>query len=254
MNWNTYKLRCHSVGNIIPARPNGELNKTGMSKLREIYDKEIHGIDSWVENAYVEKGILMEDEGILLYSRLNNKFCVKNTERFSNEYIQGEPDIIVDSVIDIKCSFNSDTFPKTDDIGDLKAKKQYLYQLTGYMALTGLKTSKLAYCLIDTPPRIIEKHLRKDDWQLNIYTDGGELRPEAYNYAVNTISKHTYSEEGADEAYEYFGLDIRRMSAWKARKDEDRLRVYDIEWSDETYQNIIDYVDLSRKFLISLDN
>ena len=122
------------------------------------------------------------------------------------------------------------------------------------MALTGLKTSKLAYCLIDTPPRIIEKHLRKDDWQLNLYTDEGELRPEAYNYAVNVISKHTYSEEGADAATEYFGLDIRIMSNWRGRGDKDRLRVYDIDWSDEIYQNIIDYVDLSRKFLISLDN
>ena len=103
----------------------------------------------------MRKGIEVEQESIDLLSLLLKKPFDKNTERFSNQYITGLPDIIDgDEIIDIKSSYDLWTF-----LGNLADKLDSLYywQMQSYMWLTNTKKASIAYCLVNTPDDIIEQ-------------------------------------------------------------------------------------------------
>jgi len=104
---------------------------------------------------------MVEEDSLTLYSRYKKEFFTKNEDYFTNEFIRGTPDIIFhdDSlVIDIKSSWDIFTFFR-NLAGDIKSI--YYWQLQAYMALTGMKRARLAYCLIDTPAPLIHAQKRK---------------------------------------------------------------------------------------------
>ncbi len=105
------------------------------------------------------KGILVEDDSILLINQLEGTSYKKNTELLTNDFLIGIPDIITDDyVIDIKSSWNMDTFVSglTKELPD-----KYYWQMQGYMSLTGASKSEISYCLISTPETLILNEIEK---------------------------------------------------------------------------------------------
>lgn len=108
---------------------------------------------------YTIKGRSMEDESIMLLSRIDNAVYSKNQERFQNDYLTGEPDIIISSqngniekIIDIKSSWDGASL--LSNIGS-PLNPLYFYQVQGYMALTGAKEAEVVYVLVNMPQEII---------------------------------------------------------------------------------------------------
>lgn len=136
-----------------------------------------------ITNKYVKKGLQVEEDSITLYSRLTKIFFKKNEEHLKNDFIQGTPDTFIgesiqkaEVIIDAKSSWDIFTF--------FKAKfsplnKDYYWQGQSYMALTGAKEFRLAYCLIDTPEALINDEKRKFMWQACI-GDENEVTEEVF--------------------------------------------------------------------------
>ena len=157
------KIRASQVGKIMTSsRSKGDvLSKTAKSYLEQLAKEELLGVRSEFSSKYTDKGNLVEDDAIDLVEKVKCEgfFLYKNEEHFSNDYVTGTPDVLTnDLLIDVKSSWNVDTFPMFDK--ELK-NKDYYYQLQTYMWLTGRIESHLCYCLVDTPKFIIKAEVRK---------------------------------------------------------------------------------------------
>jgi hypothetical protein len=92
---------------------------------------------------------MLEDTAIEFYSIAKEiDFMIKNLDHFSDEFMQGTPDLIHDGIVyDFKTSWDAYTFP----LFETEPDKGYWMQLQVYMHLTGLKKARLVYTLQNTP-------------------------------------------------------------------------------------------------------
>ena len=174
------KIRCSAIGKIMTnARSKSEvLSKTCKSYLQELAIEEVFGIRKEFSSKYTDKGKKqVERESIdLAQDVLDVGFMYKNEEHFNNDYLTGTPDVNTDTcLLDVKSSYDASTFPFfAEDIPN----KDYMYQLQGYMALTGKRKSILAYCLVNTPSEIVEDEIRRAHWKHHLIDESDELRAE----------------------------------------------------------------------------
>jgi hypothetical protein len=171
------KIRCSALGKIMtePRSKSEVLSETAKSYIQELFKEKELGIYKDISSRYLDKGIQLEDQAIQFASEvLGWDFVVKNTERFTNDWITGEPDINTDDLLaDIKCSWSGNTFPMFDEV--LK-NKDYYWQLMGYMMLTGKDRSELVYCLLNTPFDIVEDEVRREHWKLHLIEEDLDVR------------------------------------------------------------------------------
>jgi hypothetical protein len=173
-DFSKYKFHPSSLGKIMtPGRNKEDLfGETAKKHLLECWVQETYGRRKDITNKYLEKGIAQEEESITLYSRVTKTFYKKNTEKISNDYLVGTPDLYEGESIlkatkikDIKTSWDIFTFY---DVFHNAVKKDYEWQLQAYMDLTGAKEAGLVYCLVDTPQKHIEDAKRKLSWTLGL--------------------------------------------------------------------------------------
>jgi hypothetical protein len=179
-------VRCSSLGKLMtePRSKSEVLSQTAKSYIEDLFNELEFGYRKEFSSRYTDKGLEMEDEAIQFASeQFDWDFVVKNTERFTNDYITGEPDINTDSLLaDIKCSWSLDTYPMFE--ADLK-NKDYYWQLQGYMWLTGKTEAELVYCLMNTPLQIVEDEVRRAHWKAGLIDEDIDLRHEVqlkHNY------------------------------------------------------------------------
>ena len=160
INWNSVKIRCSSLGSLFTEpqskadKDAGNLSKTAKSHLIEVYARELWGVEKDILTAAMKKGVEMEEEAITLLSRLDKRLYEKNREQAANEFICGHADIIQpEEIIDTKVSWSAFTF--LSNIME-EMDKGYFYQLQGYLWLHNKPKGRISYCLVDTPPNIIQ--------------------------------------------------------------------------------------------------
>ena len=179
-------VRCSSLGKLMtePRSKSEVLSQTAKSYIEDLFNESEFGYRKEFSSRYTDKGLEMEDEAIQFASeQFDWEFVFKNTERFTNDYITGEPDINTDSLLaDIKCSWSLDTYPMFE--ADLK-NKDYYWQLQGYMWLTGKNEAELVYCLMNTPLQIVEDEVRRAHWKAGLIDEDIDLRHEVQ-------TKHNY--------------------------------------------------------------
>jgi hypothetical protein len=153
------------------------LSKTCKSYLEELALEEVYGIRKEFSSRYTDKGNEVERESIdLAQDVLDMGFMYKNTEFFENDFLTGTPDVNTDTcLLDVKSSYDASTFPF---FAEEIPNKDYMYQLQGYMALTGKRKSILAYCLVNTPYDIVEDEIRRAHWKHHLIDESDELRAE----------------------------------------------------------------------------
>lgn len=173
----------------------GNLSETSKGYLRKVYKEVKWGRVSDIQNKYVSKGRMVEEDSITLISSLDKKFYIKNTERLTNDYFTGEPDVFegesilqATKLIDIKSSWNADTFLST--IGET-IEKIYWWQGQCYMDLTGCSEYEVAYCLVDTPQHIINQEKRKLFYEMDVAT---EESPEYLAACAELETNMTFSD------------------------------------------------------------
>lgn len=140
-----------------------ELSDTAKSWVKKLWRKNVKGIEEFLSNKYIEKGLSEEQMGVTLLGRLDGNFYKKNEEHFDNGVFTGTPDIIFgDCVDDVKSSWDLKTFM------DAEMTDLYYGQLQVYMELTGLRKARLRYCLVDTPEKLVDDEKRRVQWKLGI--------------------------------------------------------------------------------------
>lgn len=180
MDFSNTLIRCSSLGYIMTEPRNksdkeaGNLSETAKTHLIDIYVSQKYNRQTDLQNKFIQKGLLVEEDSITLYSRLAKSFFKKNETHLSNDFIKGTPDLFVGDnidtathIIDIKSSWDIFTFFR-NKVSDIN--KNYWWQLQGYMCLTGATKATLAYCLIDTPAILINDEKRKLMWKMGCAT------------------------------------------------------------------------------------
>lgn len=152
MNLSNFKLRASAAGNFAPNGKKEPLAQTTLSYLKQCLKEQIFGKQD-ITTKEMKKGTLLEDEAIdKTITWLNLPFILKNEKQYEDEYFTGTPDLIFeDEIIDIKLSWGVQTFPLFDT--ELP-NKDYFYQMQVYMHLTGKRTARLVYLLLETPPEL----------------------------------------------------------------------------------------------------
>lgn len=154
------------------------LSDTCIEYLMEEYAFRVFrkkSISKEMDIEYTRKGKMCEDDGIDLLSEVENVYYEKNTERVSNEFLSGEPDIYVGEAI-MKAKKITDLKNVWDYPGFLKKinsepENGYKDQLGGYGDITGAGDLEIAYTLVNTPEIIIGDYKRRLFYQMNVATD-----------------------------------------------------------------------------------
>lgn len=234
-------FRCSSLHNLMTEpktkaeKEAGLLSKTTISYLDEFIFSYKYGREKTFSNKYTEKGTETEDLGIHLLNLVQKKMYRKNTERFENGSITGEPDIITkDMIIDIKSCYDWTTFLAKNDI-----PKEYFWQLAGYCLLTGKRKGAIAYVLNNTPLHLIENEF------VSAFYKNGRL-DLTDDEKANITHNHTYSDK-----YVYDGTVMGGY--WNLIKEqhfptseidfieipnEKRLRFYEVEFTDDDFEKL----------------
>jgi hypothetical protein len=211
-----------------------KLSDTCISYLKEVYVYNKYGkepIGGAERSKYTLKGKAVEDESIMMLSRIDSQDYTKNDVRYTNNYLTGEPDIIVSingnsvKIIDIKSSYDFATL-----LSNYGAPLNPLYyaQMQGYMALTGALEAEVAYCLVNMPQTIIEGEKRR------------------VFYAINP----------ATEEDPYYKKQIEHIE-WNMTFDEipieDRLLRFPVPRNDEYISKVYNRIEQCRNWLSEFD-
>lgn len=118
---------------------------------------------------YTDKGLQVENDALdFAAGELGYGMLIKNTERFENDFLTGEPDNIQpDHTLDIKAPWTFATFPTFET----EADAAYWWQGQGYMALTGKSRHRVIYCLMNTPPNVINREVKNQAYRLGLDED-----------------------------------------------------------------------------------
>lgn len=167
MDWSKYEFRCSSLGDIMTNDRSGKgMGQTCISKLIQIWWKEMYNVEKPLSTKHMEKGVLCERDGIDLLSRVvyNGEYLVNNKTRKSNGFVNGECDVFKDDIRkihDTKISWDVETFSKA------ALTKGYEWQGRGYMWLWDCEEFELNPCLISTPDHLVMDELRRLSYYLN---------------------------------------------------------------------------------------
>lgn len=236
VNWQKVLFRCSSLGKIMTEprekdkRERGVLSTTCTSYLDEFADEVEWGTSNDKVSRYITKGLEVEPDSITLYSLFKQSqgeifFTTNVKERLNNEFITGLPDCIVkDKVLDVKSSWDSNTFRKAKN----KINKLYYWQLQGYMALTGLKKATLAYCLIDTPEPLIQDEIKRAAWKSGTIDDSN---PAFQEIEMQIRTNMTFSNRPLHRRVYEVNIEINAEDVAKIYKRVSQCR----NWLEKNY-------------------
>lgn len=200
------------------------LSDSCKTHLCDVYTRVKYGRTEDIKSKYLEKGLLMEEDAITQYSLLTGLMYNKNKVRETNEFIEGEMDFEKDDmVIDTKVNWSIFQFTR---VASRPIKPLYHWQLDGYMWLFGKNKGRLVYSLLDTPEHLIKM----------------EEKRLLYDFV------------GSEEDYNEACIELRRNHIYSDIPIEERVRVFDVERSEERIEKIKSRVKECRIYLNNLNN
>jgi hypothetical protein len=145
-----------SIGKLMTnGRGKNEVGATAKSYIKQVAKENFYGYRSEINNKYIQKGLMQEQDSIDLLNTVRFEGYIKNDVRMVNEYMTGECDIITnDSIIDIKTSWSLDTFPVMSEDG---YDTLYEWQLRAYMMLYDRPKAELIYCMVTTSNELLNE-------------------------------------------------------------------------------------------------
>ncbi len=200
-------------------------NPPQLSKTAESYLKKLFREEKWLRHQqysskYIEKGIREEEASITLLSVIKGVYMRKNTERKSNAYITGEPDIqpvLVDGVktgYDVKTCWDLFTMPFPDEEID----SDYEWQNRGYMELFGADRWVTAYCLVNAPGSLIWREKEKVFYALGSPKEGDDSYVVYLKKCIDIEMNHIfdiaqYYKDNPPSSL-YHDLTIKDLGTW----------------------------------------
>lgn len=245
-------FRASALGHIMPGprEKEGELATGVIIHLIDCFISYKYKRREEIENKFLDKGNAREEDAITLVSRINKTMFKKNSERLSNEFITGEPDIFLgkeikqaDETFDTKCSYSAFTFFRSQK----ELNKMYYWQGMGYMALTGAKKHTVAFCLVNGLPDAIIKEKRNAAWKLNLIdpSQDAQYLKKAKQIEIN----HIFDINSFVKENPHFEFDNSLMEWDYDIPMKERLFTFTFERNDTEIQKIYDRVRVCRKWI-----
>lgn len=249
------KFRCSSLGDLMtpPRAKSDKISKTAKAYLQDLYKEALYGRKKEIESKYLDKGTEVEQQSINLLNQVKYSSYKKNEERFTNDYLTGEPDIITDnSIIDVKSSWSFFTFPFFEE---KIPHQKYFWQIIGYCILTNKTKGQLIYCLSDTPAHEINRELKQLDYKHRILDFEGNILEEHINTASNLIKNHIFSQEGLNNFCNQSSIISRaEVEDFIEIPNHKRVKIFDIECKEEHIEKVNAKMIECRNYLNELAN
>lgn len=219
--FDNYLFHPSQLGLIMTGSKTGEpFGETAKKHLMECWVNMKYGRTRHFTTRYMDKGIMAEEDSIDLYSLVKKKLFEKNTLQVSNDYFTGMPDLYegdsvqkATAIIDLKTSWDIFTFYEVLAKG---LNKIYYWQLQAYMDLTGATTSRLVYCLVNTPQKLVEDQKRQLGWKMGLIDP--DIDP-AYILGAAEIDKNSvFDDIKPEERYIEFIVDRDQEAIDKAHQ------------------------------------
>jgi len=234
MNWNETHIRASSVGYLMTEpiskadKEAGLLSKTAQKHLLDVYIAEKYGRRKDIQTKQMRKGNEVEDEAIEFlgdYLGKPKNYYVKNTEKFTNDFISGTPDVIdiqdsIGIIYDVKSSYDLWTF-----MGNIldKVDNLYYWQMQSYLWLTGASKAYVTFCLLDTPFGIVEQEKKSLLYKMNVVS---EESPEYVKEALKLEFNMTFGDVPASERILFFPIDRNEDDILKIQHKVEKAREY----------------------------
>ena len=200
IDFQNIKFRASSWGNLMTEpktkdeKAAGILSKTCQGELIKIYNLVKYGRKKEIVTAAMDKGKLVEQDSITMYSVLEGVMYYKNDKAMENEFFTGHPDVFsgesienAETVDDMKNSWELDSFtPWLIHEPD----KSGICQLNVYYDLTGAKSGSLVRALMDCPPEVLEGEKYKLLRSMNVIS---EESPEFKIAMAELVENLTFS-------------------------------------------------------------
>lgn len=193
-----------------------EFGDTAKTMIKQMWLYDQYNYKDIVITDELIKGNYCEEDAIGLVSNLipEKEYRIQNNERFSNDFFQGKPDVLlksIDLVEDQKTCFDKRTFMNTTSLNPL-----YYGQGQVYMDLTGLNRFRVNYCLVTTPEVLRFKMLKKYYYKLLFGKDenGDDRLDPIYEEIVEQIEANHSVEDVPFE---------KRLKSFEFEKDEKYL-------------------------------
>ncbi len=141
----------------------GNMSETAKSFIEDKWLEETFGYKEDVITDEMLKGLMCEQDSMQLFQEVTKSgLILKNSKHFTNDYICGTPDIINGEFVDdLKTSYTLKTF------FNCEPTKDNIWQIKGYMALTGKKKGRIVYCLVPTPDELITEQKKRFYFKFN---------------------------------------------------------------------------------------
>jgi len=146
-----------SLGKLMttPKSKGENLSQGAKTYIRQVAKQDFFGYRVELDNKYINKGKDQEQDSIDLLNSVRFTNYHKNVIRLQDEYLTGECDILAeDRVIDIKTSWNLETWPATP--GEAH-DNEYEWQGRAYLMLYDREIFELIFCLVTTKDEFLSQ-------------------------------------------------------------------------------------------------
>ena len=146
-----------SLGKLMttPKSKTENLSQGAKTYIRQVAKQDFFQYRVELDNKYINKGKDQEQDSIDLLNAVRFTNYKKNDVRIENEYMTGECDILVDDrVIDIKTSWNLETWPATP--GEAH-DNDYEWQGRAYLMLYEREIFELVFCMVTTKDEFLNQ-------------------------------------------------------------------------------------------------
>ena len=146
-----------SLGKLMttPKSKTENLSQGAKTYIRQVAKQDFFGYRVELDNKYINKGKDQEQDSIDLLNSVRFTNYKKNDVRIADGYLTGECDILADDrVIDIKTSWNLETWPATP--GEAH-DNDYEWQGRAYLMLYEREIFELVFCMVTTKDEFLNQ-------------------------------------------------------------------------------------------------
>jgi hypothetical protein len=223
------KFRASANGKLMTKgrKKDEALGQTSKTMIEELFLFNEFGYREEVQTKQMKKGHICEVPSMdLIQQVLGGPFRTKNLKHYSNEYLTGTPDIVLEDsgiVEDVKNSWNLRTFFQADG-----TNKDYYWQGQTYMELTGTQFFRLIYVLNPIPEELMVDEERKLYYQF-----GQDDQNEDYKAALKQLLHNN------DLIY--------------ALEPQQRVKIFTFERNDDDIKKLYEQANAAREYYKTLE-
>jgi hypothetical protein len=221
-----------------------ELPTGAVTKLEEIFNHIFWLRKKLLNNKYLEKGIMVEEDALQLLSEVDGVIYWKNDIFLETEYSQGTPDNMFNRIRDTKSNYEFDTFQKAE------LNSLYSWQIKDYTLMAielGHKierTGELCYCLVNSPWHRIEAERKSLFYSMGM----PEEHEERWIKAASQLERnHIFDIHKFKE--DYPNVDLIN-TFWRDIPKHMRVKKFEVTLEDEDIKHIKRRSKMAKEWLL----